>query len=90
MNPIGKNSRCGGEPAPVESVWMNANASTQLRLNRVTVDLRREFPHLPDDHVEQVFRSVADDLLERAHFDDFVPLLVHRRAAERLRAMSPH
>ena len=69
---------------------MNANASTWLRLDRVTVDLRREFPHLSDDHVDRVFRTVAGDLLERAHFDDFVPLLVHRRAAERLRAASPH
>ena len=67
---------------------MVVSASTRARLDRVTVDLLREFPHLPDERVEQVFRTVVDDLLERAHFDDFVPLLVHRRAAERLRAAS--
>jgi phage terminase Nu1 subunit (DNA packaging protein) len=90
VNPIGKNSGCRGEPAPVESVWMVASSNTRVRLNRVTLDLRREFPDLSDDHVDEVFRRVADDLLARARFDDFLPLLVHRRAAERLRAASPH
>jgi len=55
-----------------------------MRLARVQGELRREFPYVPEERIDGVFQAVATHLLERARFDDFVPLLVHRGARERL------
>lgn len=63
---------------------MLVSAGTQKRLSRLIVELRREFAHIPGDRVDRVLESVVEDLLGRARFDDFVPLLAHRRAREQL------
>jgi len=63
---------------------MEPTTETQARLRRVQSELRREFPHLAEDRIDGVVQSVAARLLERARFDTFVPVLVHRGARERL------
>jgi len=45
----------------------------------------REFPDLGDWLVRREFRTVSAQLLARARFTDFVPLLAYRIARERLR-----
>jgi Protein of unknown function (DUF3562) len=65
---------------------MLVTASTRLKVERVAAQLRDEFGHLPSHRVEQAIESVVDELLASARFDDFVPLLVHRRVSERLRS----
>jgi hypothetical protein len=65
---------------------MLPSEGTRAKLDRLSSELRREFSHLPAAWVEQTLERVADDLLARARFQDFVPLLVHRRAREQLRA----
>jgi hypothetical protein len=50
--------------------------------------LQREFAGMiPDDEVAQICREQADLLRAAAAFDDFIPLLVHRRAREALLAV---
>jgi len=58
--------------------------STVSKLRRLRQQLEDEFGHLPSEFVEGEFHDVAADLLEHAHFDDFVPLLTDRRVRERL------
>ena len=54
------------------------------RLERVPHDLQSEFPDVP---IELLVRDVEHHtmkLLETAHFDDFIPLLVRRHVREQL------
>jgi hypothetical protein len=64
---------------------MLATAATRSKLAHAAADLLREFPDQPEQHVEEVIGGVAAELLEPARFDDFVPVLAHRRARENLR-----
>ena len=63
---------------------LQVSPATRRKLERLPGDLVREFPHVPAEHVHQVIDRVVDDLLPRARFEDFVPLLVHRHARELL------
>jgi len=65
---------------------MLATAATRSKLEHAVADLLHEFPDQPEQQVEDVIGGVAADLLETARFDDFVPLLAHRRAREFLRS----
>ena len=65
---------------------MLASEQTRRKLDRLSVELKREFPHLPVEHVEAAFHTVVEDLLSRARFEDFIPLLAHRNAREELLA----
>jgi hypothetical protein len=63
---------------------MQPTPGTVRKLESLQVELKRTFPQLPPEHVEIHLRSVTANLLERAHFDDFVPLLAHRQVHELL------
>jgi hypothetical protein len=63
---------------------MHVSAGTRRRLSRLLIELRREFAHVPGDRVDRVLQSVVEDLLGRARFDDFVPLLAYRLVREQL------
>jgi hypothetical protein len=56
------------------------------RLDRLPADLKAEFPHVPLDMIERDVKAGVHELVERARFHDFVPVLVHRTVRERLRA----
>jgi hypothetical protein len=69
---------------------MGASGPTQSKLARLARELRGEFAHLPGEHVEQTLFAAAEELLARAHFQDYIPLLAHRHAREQLRRQSSH
>ena len=73
-------SLCGPDPMAV----MQPTPGTVRKLENLQLELKRTFPQLPPEHVETHLRTVAADLLDRAHFDDFVPLLAHRHVHELL------
>jgi hypothetical protein len=56
------------------------------RLDQLPADLKAEFPHVPLDTIERDVKAGIHELVERARFHDFVPVLVHRTVRERLRA----
>jgi hypothetical protein len=45
--------------------------------------LKREFPHVPLQQIDDLVDALALTLVLAARFDDFVPLLAHRHARER-------
>ncbi len=57
---------------------------TERKLEHVPERLLDEFPEVPAEPVEREVRAVARQLLGRARFTDFVPLLVHRFVREAL------
>ncbi len=63
---------------------MQPSPGTVRKLESLQTELKRRFADLPPEHVEVHLRSVTADLLDRAHFDDFVPLLAHRQVHELL------
>jgi hypothetical protein len=65
---------------------VHASSETITRLAHLIAEVRREFPHLPSEHVEMQAKLIADDLLADANFDNFVPLLTTRYLRERLAA----
>ena len=65
---------------------MQASPGTLRKLAHLRVDLEREFPQVPAEHVDEHVELVASDLLAQAHFEEFVPLLVHRNVRSRLLA----
>jgi hypothetical protein len=56
------------------------------RLDQLPGDLKAEFPHIPLDTIERDVKTGVHELVERAKFHDFVPVLVHRSVREHLRA----
>ena len=62
-----------------------SEVETQRRLKLVEVRLTNEFPDLAGWLVRREVRKVSAELLGRARFTDFVPLLAERGARERLR-----
>jgi hypothetical protein len=60
------------------------NGETRRKLEHVPDRLEDEFPDEPADRVEREVDVVSDQLLRRARFPDYVPLLVHRFVRERL------
>ena len=63
---------------------MQASPGTLRKLAHLRGDLEREFPQVPAEHVDEHVDVVAADLLAQAHFQEFVPLLVHRHVRSRL------
>jgi hypothetical protein len=61
-----------------------ASESTRKKLQRIPVELQCEFPDVPLVQISQLVEVLAHRLLIAAHFDNFVPLLAHRWARERL------
>ena len=58
--------------------------ATRRKLDHIPGELQREFPHVPRERIDELVDTLTVRLLLAAHFDDFVPLLAHRRARERL------
>jgi hypothetical protein len=58
------------------------------RLEQLPADLKAEFPHIPLDTIEHDVKAGMHELVERARFHDFVPVLVHRTVRQRLRAIT--
>ena len=61
-----------------------ASDATRRKLDHLPDELKREFPHVPRERIDDLVDALAVRLLLAAHFDDFVPLLAHRHARERL------
>jgi hypothetical protein len=62
-----------------------SDVEIQRRLKQVETHLTSEFSDLADWLVRLEARTAAAQLLARARFTDFVPLLAYRIARERLR-----
>jgi len=56
------------------------------RLRRIPAELKAEFPDVELDAIERDVDESVRELSQRARFNDFVPLLVHKAVRERLRA----
>ena len=61
-----------------------ASEPTRKKLQRIPVELQREFPDVPLEQISELVEVLAHQLLVAARFDNFVPLLAHRWARERL------
>jgi len=61
-----------------------ASEPTRKKLQRIPVELQREFPDVPLQQISELVEVLAHRLLVAARFDNFVPLLAHRWARERL------
>ena len=58
--------------------------ATRKKLDHIPGELKQEFPHVPVERIDDIVDTLAVRLLVAARFDDFVPLLTHRHARERL------
>ena len=52
--------------------------------SRLPQGLHDEFPQIPVETIQQDVTTDAQAMIAQAHFTDFVPLLVHRAARQRL------
>jgi hypothetical protein len=73
----------GNEP----TMKLTMNAAKQIE--HLPEYLHEEFPDAPVAVIEHDVEERVRDLIAEAHFDDFVPLLVHKSVRERLRTISP-
>jgi hypothetical protein len=58
--------------------------ATRRKLDHLPELLEDEFPGLPHETAVETVETISRDVLERATIEDFVPVLVHRFARERL------
>ena len=65
---------------------MAASPETRRRLDGLRVELAHEFPHVAATRIDRLVEVAFAQLHEHARFEDFVPLLVHRRVREQLLA----
>ena len=63
-------------------------ADLEQRLKRLPEDLQSEFPDVPADTIARNVDAGVRELVARARFNDFVPLLVHKLVREQLLASS--
>ena len=63
-------------------------AKTRQQIERIDLQLTREFSKLPADIVHGEVARVSERLLAQAHFTDHVAVLTGRFAAEHLNAVS--
>jgi len=61
-----------------------ASSATRRKLEHLPVELKRECPLVPSEKIDSPVDALALRLLLTARFDDFVPLLTHPHARERL------
>jgi hypothetical protein len=57
---------------------------TRRKLDHVPELLQEEFPGLPHAAAVETVETISTDILARATIEDFVPVLVHRFARERI------
>lgn len=67
---------------------MVVSEGTRKKLDKLAVELRREFGEVPAARIERTLERVVNELVAQARFHDFVPLLAQREARERLRLAS--
>jgi hypothetical protein len=67
---------------------MQPSSSTIRKLEHLQGTLEIEFSQVPTQVVDLHVMAVAEQLLERANFDDFVPLLTDRYVRAELAAVS--
>ena len=67
---------------------MNLTTSVAKRIQLIPLHLHDEFPDIPMIAIEHDVEERVRRLVASAHFDDFVPLLVHKAIRERLRAIN--
>jgi hypothetical protein len=65
---------------------LTTNAAKQIE--HLPEYLHEEFPDAPVAVIEHDVEERVSDLMASAHFDDFVPLLVHKSVREQLRTIS--
>jgi hypothetical protein len=61
-----------------------ASETTRKKLQRIPAELQCEFPEVPLEQISELVEVLAQRLLIAARFHNFVPLLAHRQARERL------
>jgi len=61
-----------------------ASEAVRKKLQRIPAELQCEFPDVPLEQISELVEVLAHRLLIAARFDNFVPLLAHRWARERL------
>jgi hypothetical protein len=57
---------------------------TRRKLDHLPALLEEEFPGLPHETAVETVEAISRDVLQRATIEDFVPVLVHRFARERV------
>ena len=62
----------------------DSRTDTEIKLEHVEKRLLAEFPDVQPEPVLQEAHVVEEQLLRRARFTDYVPVLVHRFMRERL------
>jgi hypothetical protein len=67
---------------------MKLTSRAAKQIEHLPETLHEEFPDAPVDLIEHDVEARVRDLIAEAHFDDFVPLLVHKTVRERLRRAS--
>jgi hypothetical protein len=70
-------------------VRVTLRAATRSKIEHATRTLADEFDAVPHDFIAAELEATAMRLLERARFDDYVPLLAHRYVRETLRNRPP-
>ena len=65
---------------------MHTSEETARHLRHVVGKFHSDYPAIPHTHVTEIVEGLAAELLQEAHFDQFVPLLVERAAREQLAA----
>ena len=72
----------------VAGAWMEpcppVPEATRRELDHIPTELQREFPHVPVERIDELVDALSVRLLVAARFEDYVPLLAHRRAREHL------
>jgi len=63
---------------------MTISEETALRLEHIVAKLHRDFPAFPHQDVNEVVDRATERLIQDAHFEQFVPLLVQRAARDEL------
>jgi len=63
----------------------NMKTSTVNKIEQLHLSLCREFPAVGEEHVRELLDLNVEELIQRAHFDDFVPLLAYRHVREHIR-----
>ncbi|HWB21944.1 MAG TPA: DUF3562 domain-containing protein [Gaiellaceae bacterium] len=67
---------------------MKLTTSAAKQIEHLPETLHEEFPDAPVSVIEHDIEARVRDLIADAHFDDYVPLLVHKSVRERLRKVS--
>ncbi len=67
---------------------MQLSSVAAKKIEQLPRYLHNEFPSAPVEEIEHDVEERLRDLIASAHFDDYIPLLVHRSVRERLRTLN--